>query len=192
MASGWPAMAARYLSQPRRDQVLPRATRGMSPLSVGITLVALLIAAAPAAAVSITDVLVFQNQGVDSISLGAHPGATVNPTSPGSTLLQFGIVTDAISGTLTTTFQLVGQAPIPFNTSLVGVPATYVEGFDTGPCCLHPFPTAGSLTVNFTNGTQTDWQFSFVDPVPEPATVLLAGTALALAWWRRRRTPTFG
>lgn len=156
-----------------------------------ITLVALLIAATPAAAVSITDVLVYQNQGLDSVSLGAHPGATVDPTFSGSTLLLFGIVTDAISGTLTTTFQLAGQAALTFTTSLVGVPATYIESFDTGPCCLHPLPTAGSLTVNFTNGIQTTWQFDFVDPAPEPATAFLAGTVLGLAWWRRRAT-TFG
>jgi len=158
----------------------------MRALSGGIALVALLMAAAPAGAVSITDVTVLQDQGLTSISLNAHPGATVNPTSPGSTLLEFGIVTDAISGTLTTTFQISGQAPIIFNTSLVGVPATYFENFDTGPCCLHPFPTSGSITVSFTGGTPATWQFHFVDPAPEPATALLAGTALGLAWWRRR------
>jgi hypothetical protein len=163
-----------------------------------LVLVAVLAAAIPARADSIIDVVVYQNQGFVAISLGAHPGAVVNPTFPFqvtglgcddpfhcSTLLLFGIATDAVRGTMTETFQLDGNPPLTVNRALIEVPATYIESFDTGPCC-HYSPIPGTLTVSLPNGSTSVSEFSFVTPAPEPSTILLAGTALGLAWWWRR------
>lgn len=157
-------------------------------INFGSALVALVATVSPARATLIDDVVVYQNEGNDAVSLGANPGATVNPTFPGSLLFGIVLTDDTPNLVLHTTLQLAGNGSSLADVTLFGLGGqiTYQDSFPI-PCCIYS-PIAGTLTIDFTGGTRTTWQFSLVDPVPEPATVFLTASGLGVAWWRRRMT----
>jgi len=159
--------------------------------ALGISMLLLWTGAAWATPV-VTDVVVFQNGGATSVSLGATPGALVGPSQ--ATLLIFGVViSDPLTagGTLDATVALTGGPSASFHETLpTGIPAYTLVGFDldTASCCVANTLTPGTVNLSIVGGAASTFRFTLVSPVPEPGTLaLLGGGAAALGWRLRRR-----
>ena len=129
---------------------------------------------------------VFQNNATTTVSLSGSPTVGISydlatcVNRLGGPYLQFGMVALPLGkGTLSLTIDGQTQTvPLLSNGSSV------VQGFNL-PRNIYE-PTDAVLTLDM-NGQVERYAFKFVDPVPEPGTLLLMGTGLLGLWWRVKR-----
>jgi hypothetical protein len=171
------------------------------PKYVSVVLfVLLLVVSANANSVTMGHVNALQNNGFTQVDLFANPGITLSPTSlirPFQTQLSFlvpfmGTIPSGAGNMLSISAVIMGSAL----TQSFSIPAGSYSNFSqfvtfTFPKGIfHAMPV--KLTVQlFSDGGRllrsSDYSFRFVEPVPEPGTLLLVGSGVLAAVLRRRR-----
>ena len=162
---------------------------------------------ASADSISLGSSYALQNNGFTQVGLSSHPGIPLFPSfdaPPFQTSLTIGVpltgvvpdgandslmITSLILGnTLTQQFLIpVGTYPPPGSTSFA---VLFTFQYPSG--IFHPTPV--KLDISILDGSQTlssaSYVFTFVEPAPEPTTLVLLGTGLAgtlAAKMKRRR-----
>jgi len=162
---------------------------------------------ASADSISLGNSYALQNNGFTQVELSSHPGIPLLPSfdaPPFQTSLDIGVpligvVPDGASDTLVITSHILGntltqQFVIPAGTyPPPGSPSFAVLfTFQYPSGIFHPKPV--KLDISILEGSQTlssaSYVFTFVEPAPEPTTLVLLGTGLAgtlAAKMKRRR-----
>jgi len=159
-----------------------------------------LIAPASANSVSLGHVSALQNNGFAQVDLFSNRGITLSPTSltgPFRTQLSLLVPLAGMIGTGGDTLSISAVIMGSTLTQSFLIPAGSYSNFSQfvtftfAKGIFHAVPVNLWVRITSDGGrvlSHSDYTFSFIEPVPEPGTLLLVGSGLvATAFWRRRR-----
>ncbi|HJX90675.1 MAG TPA: PEP-CTERM sorting domain-containing protein [Pyrinomonadaceae bacterium] len=165
---------------------------------------------AKADSLTFSNLVALQNNGVDKIDLFTHPGIVLIGPQISFFVDIKGDLTPGVN-TLLVTYQEIGSAPIvqSFQIPAFGVvPPPYTQSFTITSPKASIIGVGATLTLDILNASQDfeipsgpqagqrvdsyTYSFNVVQPVPEPATLVLFGSALSgcATILRRRRSKT--